>query len=142
LDGFGFLIPSSEKKKFLGAIWSSVIFENRAESDKASFTIFIGGARYPDFSISDMNPRIEEVLKEFHEIMGISEKPLIVEKKFWHKAIPQYNIGHIEHDNCFDEFEKNNPGIFLSGNFRGGISVGDCIKSSYSNFEKITDYLS
>ena len=109
--------------------------------DKAAFTIFIGGARYPDFSISDMNIRVEEVLKEFHEIMGISEEPIIVEKKFWHKAIPQYNIGHIEHENYFDEFEKKNPGMFLSGNYRGGISVGDCIKSSYQNFEKIKDYL-
>ena len=43
--------------------------------------------------------------------------------------------------NYFEKFERENPGIFLSGNYRGGISVGDCIKSSYKNFEKIRDYL-
>ncbi len=72
--------------------------------------------------------------------MGISEQPILIEKKFWNKAIPQYNLGHIEHDNYFDKFEEENPGIFLSGNYRGGISVGDCIKSSYTNFEKIKEY--
>lgn len=142
LDGFGFLIPSSEKKKFLGAIWSSTIFINRANADKAGFTIFIGGARNLDFTRDQVKARIDEVIKEFHSIMGITEQPILVEKKFWNKAIPQYNLGHIEHDNYFDKFEKENPGIFLSGNYRGGISVGDCIKSSYTNYEKIKEYLS
>ena len=142
LDGFGFLIPSSEKKKFLGAIWSSTIFVNRAKDNKAAFTIFVGGARNLDFSRDQVNDRVSEVLQEFHSIMGITEQPILIEKKFWHKAIPQYNLGHIEHDNYFDKFEKENPGIFLSGNYRGGISVGDCIKSSYTNFEKIKKYLS
>jgi len=42
LDGFGYLIPSLEKKNFLGAIWSSTIFENRAPDGFASFTLFVG----------------------------------------------------------------------------------------------------
>lgn len=141
LDGFGFLIPSKENKKFLGAIWSSTIFKNRAPKDKAAFTIFVGGARNPEFKVSDVDEKITEVLKEFHEIMGIKTQPILLQWKFWNKAIPQYNLGYVEHENYFDQFEKNNPGIFLSGNFRGGISVGDCIKSSYANFEKVKDYL-
>ncbi|MBI1931792.1 MAG: protoporphyrinogen oxidase [Ignavibacteriales bacterium] len=141
LDGFGFLIPSKENKKFLGAIWSSTIFKNRAPKDKAAFTIFVGGARNPEFKVSDVDEKITEVLKEFHEIMGIKTQPILLQWKFWNKAIPQYNLGYVEHENYFDQFEKNYPGIFLSGNFRGGISVGDCIKSSYANFEKVKDYL-
>lgn len=141
LDGFGFLIPSKENKDFLGAIWSSTIFENRAPKDKASFTLFIGGAREPNFSSSDVEERIKNVIREFQNIMGISSPPILKEKRFWPKAIPQYNLGYIEHENYFDKFEKENPGIFLSGNYRGGISVGDCIKSSYINYEKIKNYL-
>lgn len=141
LDGFGFLIPSKENKDFLGAIWSSTIFENRATKDKASFTLFIGGAREPNFSSSDVEERIKNVIREFHNIMGISSPPILKEKRFWPKAIPQYNLGYIEHENYFEKFEKENPGIFLSGNYRGGISVGDCIKSSYINYEKIKNYL-
>jgi len=74
--------------------------------------------------------------------MGIKSQPILLQWKFWNKAIPQYNLGYIEHEKYFEQFENNNPGIFLSGNYRGGISVGDCIKSSYTNFEKIRDYLS
>ena len=71
-----------------------------------------------------------KVLNEFKEIMKISGDPIFINSKIWSKAIPQYNIGYIEHENYFDRFENKNPGIFLSGNYRGGISVGDCVKNS------------
>lgn len=137
LDGFGFLIPSKENRKFLGAIWSSTIFSNRAPDDKASFTIFIGGAKEsvkPEY-FSEKN--INEVIDEFKSIMNISEEPVLRKTRMWEKAIPQYNIGYIEHENYFEQFENNNPGFFLSGNYRGGISVGDCVKNSDLVYKKI-----
>jgi oxygen-dependent protoporphyrinogen oxidase len=72
--------------------------------------------------------------------MQISGKPQLQKYKYWSKAIPQYNIGYIEHERYFDEFEKKNPGIILSGNYRGGISVGDCIKNADVVVEKVTKY--
>jgi oxygen-dependent protoporphyrinogen oxidase len=131
LDGFGFLIPSKERKSFLGAIWSSVIFPNRSVDDKtATFTLFVGGARDPEVGSIDKEILIAKVKKEFEEIMKISGDPIFTTYRYWSKAIPQYNIGYIEHENYFNEFEKQNPGIFLAGNYRGGISIGDCVKSA------------
>lgn len=137
LDGFGFLIPSKEKKSFLGAIWSSVIFPNRVDEDKAVFTLFVGGARDPEVGSYDKEVLIQKVRGEFESLMDIKSKPVYTSHKFWPKAIPQYNLGYIEHERYFEEFEKNNPGIFLSGNYRGGISVGDCIKNSAKLAEEI-----
>jgi protoporphyrinogen/coproporphyrinogen III oxidase len=141
LDGFGFLIPSKEKKSFLGAIWSSVIFPNRSLENIAAFTLFVGGARNPEIGSIDKEILIEKVKKEFQEIMKISGQPVYQAYKYWSKAIPQYNIGYIEHERYFDEFEKKNPGIYLSGNYRGGISVGDCIKHSEALCHKIINNL-
>jgi len=130
LDGFGFLIPTKEAKSFLGAIWSSVIFPNRAEDNKASFTLFIGGSRNPGFIYDDEEELIKTVRREFEELMKIKGEPIHLAKRFWEKAIPQYTIGYVEHENYFDHFEKDNKGIILSGNYRGGISVGDCIMNA------------
>jgi oxygen-dependent protoporphyrinogen oxidase len=137
LDGFGFLIPSKEEKSFLGAIWSSVLFPNRAEDNKASFTLFIGGSRNPGFIYDDEEELIKTVRREFEELMKIKGEPIHLAKRFWEKAIPQYTIGYVEHENYFDHFEKDYRGIFLSGNYRGGISVGDCIKNSELVVDKI-----
>lgn len=140
LDGFGFLIPKKEKKSFLGAIWSSVIFENRSTPKNASFTLFVGGARNPELFSLDKEIIIKKVLNEFHEIMGIEVEPSVKSYRYWSKAIPQYNVGYIEHERYCDKFEVENPGIFLSGNYRGGISVGDCLKNSELVFEKIKNH--
>ena len=130
LDGFGFLIPSKERKSFLGAIWSSVLFPNRAKDDEAAFTLFIGGARNPEVGNIEKEILFKKVRNEFESIMGISGEPVFITYRYWPKSIPQYNVGYIEHEKYFDEFEKKNPGIILGGNYRGGISVGDCIKNS------------
>jgi oxygen-dependent protoporphyrinogen oxidase len=130
LDGFGFLIPEKEEKSFLGAIWSSVIFPNRTDETKAAFTLFIGGSRDAGFVDDVEQIVIDRARREFELLMKISAEPVLITKRFWPKAIPQYNLGYVEHENFFDHFEKDNKGLILGGNFRGGISVGDCIKNS------------
>jgi oxygen-dependent protoporphyrinogen oxidase len=141
LDGFGFLIPSKESKLFLGALWSSVIFTDRADDNKAAFTLFVGGSRNPNFVNEDRDLLLKKVRKEFESLMGISAEPIFVSDRFWEKAIPQYNLGYVEHEKYFDAFEKQNQGIFISGNFRGGISVGDCIKNAELVTNKIFENL-
>jgi protoporphyrinogen/coproporphyrinogen III oxidase len=136
LDGFGFLIPSKERKSFLGVIWNSVIFPNRSSEDTVSFTLFVGGARDPEIFSLDKELLFMKIRGEFETLMKISGEPVFSSYKFWPKAIPQYKIGYIEHENYFDEFEKKFPGIILSGNYRGGISIGDCIKNSEIVAEK------
>ena len=141
LDGFGFLVPEKEEKSFLGAIWSSVIFPNRSDESKASFTLFIGGSRDAGF-VDDVEQNvIDRARREFELIMKISAEPVMISKRFWPRAIPQYNIGYVEHENYFDHFEKDNEGIILGGNYRGGISIGDCIKNSELVAQKIKNLI-
>ena len=120
LDGFGFLVPAKERRSFLGAIWSSVIFPERADDDKAAFTLFVGGARDPEVGNIDKEILIKKVRGEFEKIMGITEEPVYIGYKYWAKAIPQYNLGYIEHERYFDEFEKRNPGIILQRKLQRG----------------------
>jgi len=137
LDGFGFLIPAKENKSFLGALWSSIIFSDRTDEGKAAFTLFVGGSRNPEFVKEERVSLLEKVRKEFEELMGINSDPIFTSERFWEKAIPQYNLGYVEHERYFDDFEKKNPGLFISGNFRGGISVGDCMKNADLVADKI-----
>ncbi len=141
LDGFGFLIPSREKKIFLGAIWSSVIFENRCSSTHAAFTIFIGGAKNSDVFRRFGSEIESKVLEELRHVMQIDGEPVFTKSKMWERAIPQYNLGYNLHDEYFDKIEAENPRLLFSGNFRGGISIGDCFKNSKPAAEKVKKYL-
>ncbi|MGD9898467.1 MAG: protoporphyrinogen oxidase [Calditrichaceae bacterium] len=130
LDGFGFLIPRKENKKILGSIWSSTIFPNRAPEGGAAFTTFVGGSRQPENAMLSEDKITEMVEEDFKSLLGISQKPDVVVIKRWEKAIPQYNLEHIEMIGSVEKFEQMNPGMFISGNFRGGISVADCVKQA------------
>ena len=130
LDGFGFLIPTLEKKRFLGSIWSSVIFPNRTSEEYDVFTLFVGGAKNTPYELLDETEIRKLVIAEFKEIMGIEEPFAYLEEKLWENAIPQYNLGYPEIEQEILRFEDMNKGILLAGNYRGGISVGDCIKYS------------
>lgn len=141
LDGFGFLIPEKEKQPFLGGIWSSVLFPNRTAEGTEAFTIFIGGARRRDILTMKEDDIIKPALKNFEKIMNINKKPVYLNAKFWPQAIPQYNIGYIEHEKYFENFEKDNKGIILSGNYRGGIALGDCVKNSRLAADKALELL-
>jgi len=141
LDGFGFLIPAKENKSFLGALWSSIIFSDRTDETKAAFTLFVGGSRNPEFVKEERASLLNKVRKEFEALMGITGTPIFTSERFWEKAIPQYNLGYVEHERFFDDFESRNSGLFISGNFRGGISVGDCIKNAALVCDKIHEQL-
>ena len=141
LDGFGYLIPRKEEKNILGTIWSSVIFPGRAPEGGAAFTTFVGGSRQPENAQKTEEEIDELVRSDFKSIMGIDAEPDVKVIHKWNKAIPQYKVNHYRIIEEIEKFEYENAGIFIAGNFRGGISVADCVKQSKENEEKIGEFL-
>jgi len=131
LDGFGFLIPSKEKRKILGCLWNSCLFAHRAPAGMAALNAFIGGARQPELTNLSDERIIQITLDELKSIMQLSGNPVYLHLTRWQKSIPQYEIGHQLKIDALAKFEESVPGIVLAGNFRGGISVGDCIQNAH-----------
>ncbi len=138
LDGFGFLIPGSEKRKILGTIWNSAVFENRAPEGYHLLTTFVGGARNAELFEKSDEELFEIVFDELKSILGLQVKPEFMHIKRWRKAIPQYEIGYEKIENAIENFERETPGIYFCSNFYKGISVGDCIKNAYALAEEIS----
>jgi oxygen-dependent protoporphyrinogen oxidase len=127
MDGFGFLVPSKESKALAGAIWNSAIFPNRAPEGKALFTLFVGGGRNPFSSQAEAASAAVEAKKQFKALMGISGDAAFEHLHFWQEAIPQYEMGHRGILEELEAAEAAVPGLRFWGNFRGGVSVGDCV---------------
>jgi protoporphyrinogen/coproporphyrinogen III oxidase len=137
LDGFGFLIPSKEKRKILGCLWNSCLFGNRAPAGMVALNAFVGGARQPELTGLNDEQIIQITLGELESIMQFSGKPVYLNITRWHKSIPQYEIGYQQKMDILAQFEKFNQGIVLAGNYRGGISVGDCVKNANEIAESV-----
>lgn len=140
-DGFGFLVPEKEKRRILGCIWSSTVFEGRTPPGGAGLTTFVGGTRQPDLARLGDSDLSALVLDELRALMGISAAPSLVAVQKWERAIPQYRVGYGRTMEAMARFENDTPGFFVSGNFRGGISVPDCVKQSHAMAGRIADFL-
>lgn len=141
LDGFGFLIPEKEHRKILGTIWSSVLFPGRSPAGHSALTSFVGGSRQPELAKLNDAELIELVTQELRSIMNVTGKPVFSRITRWEKAIPQYRIGHLSVIDQIRQFELHNAGIFLSGNYRGGIAVGDCVINSEYTAERVNAFI-
>jgi oxygen-dependent protoporphyrinogen oxidase len=137
LDGFGVLIPVVERRGILGVIFSSTLFPNRAPDGMVLLTSFIGGARQPEYAQRDPDLIRFELHRELQRTLGISAAPVSVDLKIWPHAIPQYNIGYGEILSGIAQAEGRYPGLHLLGNYRGGVSVADCVKSGWELADKI-----
>jgi protoporphyrinogen/coproporphyrinogen III oxidase len=137
LNGFGYLIPTAEKRKTLGCLWNSSLFAGRAPNGMAAMNAFIGGARQPElFELTD-DQVVELTVNELQSAMHISGNPVYLHLTRWPKSIPQYELGYQNNMDALNAFEEQYPGIMLTGNYRGGISVGDCIKNASEIAERL-----
>ena len=130
LAGFGFLVPRREKREILGSLFSSSMFEHRAPPGTVLLTTFVGGLRNPDLPRCSDDEIGAIVGRELRALVGARTDPLWVAITRWPRAIPQYDLGHLERLRGVDEAERALPGLVFCANYRGGISVGDCIKSA------------
>jgi oxygen-dependent protoporphyrinogen oxidase len=140
LDGFGFLIPSKERRKILGCLWNSCLFSHRAPEGMVALNAFIGGARQPELTEVSDEQVIQMTLDELKSIMQLSGKPVYLNITRWQKSIPQYELGYQQKMDALARFEESHQGIVLAGNYRGGIAVGDCVKNAFEIAESVSSH--
>ncbi|HTY37819.1 MAG TPA: protoporphyrinogen oxidase [Bacteroidota bacterium] len=136
-DGFGFLVPSREQRKILGSLWSSSLFPLRAPEGTVAFTTFVGGGRQPDLVNMEENALCDLALTELKNIMQITGNSVYLRVTRWQHAIPQYELGYLANVEALERCEQRFPGLYFCSNFKGGISVGDCVKSSRETAHRI-----
>ena len=142
LNGFGMLSPPCEPHKFLGSLWTSSFFDGRAPDGKVLLTNFIGGKRHPE--LTDLEPKqlVESVHASLENLLGIRGKPVLEEVYIIKKAIPQYTIGYYEKMKALEDVERKYTGLYITGAFRGGVSVEDCVTNGKSIAIKISEQMS
>lgn len=142
LDGFGFLIPSKEKRPILGAIFHSAVFPERAPEGFQLLMTFMGGVRAGDkFEAKSDEELKQTVIEQLQEILGISGEPDFVHIKRWKRAIPQYRVGYEKVTESIRDFERRHPGVYFCSNFYRGISIGDCVKNAFETTDNIEEFL-
>jgi protoporphyrinogen/coproporphyrinogen III oxidase len=141
LAGFGFLVPKKERRAILGSLFSSSMFAGRAPDGAVLLTSFIGGRRNPELPAKPDAELAPMVHAELAALVGAAGAPLWTEITRWPRAIPQYDLGHLGRLAHVDAAENALPGLRFCASYRGGVAVGDCIKSAHATAEAMAELL-
>ncbi len=137
LNGFGMLIPSKVGRVTLGVLFSSTLFPGRAPDGEVLLTAFIGGARNHSVATLTHEELVAQVLKDLRPLLGIDGEAHFRHVALWRRAIPQYELGHLERLARIDAARARLPGLHLRANWRDGISVSDCAENARKLAETI-----
>jgi oxygen-dependent protoporphyrinogen oxidase len=130
LEGFGFLVPRSSGVRILGTVWNSSLFSNRAPDGHALLTSFVGGATDPSAVSLPESEIVCTVHRELAFVLGISQPPSFSHVQAWQRAIPQYNLGHMQHMNQLAQMQSKYQSIHLIGNYLRGPALGACVEQA------------
>lgn len=141
LDAFGVLVPEVEQRTVLGILFSSTLFPDRAPDGHVAITVFVGGARQPELARLQTDELVRLVRTDLRDMLGVRGEPVFAKHVYWSRGIPQYSVGYGAVKDAADATEAANPGLYLTGNYRHGVSVGDCIASGQQVADKVAAYL-
>jgi oxygen-dependent protoporphyrinogen oxidase len=130
LPGFGHLVVPQLERRILGAVWSSNLFPGRAPAGSSLVTIFLGGARDPAaIDLSDAEV-LAVARRDLDAVLPARPAPAPLLITRYARALPQYGFGHGELLAKLSHAESELPGLTFLGNYRGGVSVGDVVRSA------------
>ncbi len=137
LDGFGVLCPAVEQRTVLGVLFSSSVFAGRAPEGQVLLTCFIGGERAPALGLEPLPTLLPRVLGDLATLLGVRGEPSFVHHQQWPRAIPQYELGHETVVNGAARVESAFPGLYLTGQWRAGVALGDCIAQGQATAARV-----
>jgi oxygen-dependent protoporphyrinogen oxidase len=125
----------------LGVLFDSYLFEGRAPDGNLLVRAFLGGAVDPEVTEREDQELVELVRGELGSLLGVRSKPLFSEVVRWQRAIPQYEIGHLERVASIEQAVARVPGLFLAGNALHGIAFGKAAAAGVRAGQDAATYL-
>jgi len=137
LDGFGIVVPQTERRSVFACTFSSVKYPGRAPEGHVLLRCFVGGALNEGILESDDSALIASTRNELRELLGITDKPVLSRMARWTKAMPQYHVGHAGRVETIERCAAALPGLHLAGGAYRGVGIADCVRSGEAAAEQV-----
>ncbi len=141
LDGIGCLVPGREGRPANGILFCSSMFPQRAPDGRVALAVYLGGARSPELARLPP-PELAAIARdEAAELLGIEGEPEVTRIRQWPRGLPQYLLGHPARARTILGVADRQPGLFVTGNYLGGLSVADCVALAETTAAKVAAHL-
>jgi len=142
LNGSGFLVARDEPFPVSGCTWTSSKWANRAPDGAVLIRAFMG--------FSGSGPNVEEATEEYlaktahaalAPLLDIKAEPILAKTYRWLKAMPQYEVGHVERLSKIEAALAAHPNVVLAGAAYRGVGIPDCVRQAKDAAEKVVGFL-
>ncbi len=137
VQGFGFVVPRVEQRDLIAATWTSIKWPHRAPPAQLMVRCYVGGVGREAILQLDDQALVNRVKAELRQICGVTAEPTYVEVNRWMKAMPQYQLGHLERLEQAEGTLSRYGGLVLTGAAYRGVGIPDCIRHGDSAADKV-----
>jgi oxygen-dependent protoporphyrinogen oxidase len=136
LDGFGVVVPASERRALLAVTFASVKYPGRAPEGHVLFRGFVGGALDAAILGEDDASLVARVRDELRDMLGVAGEPVLTRVARWPASMPQYHVGHVARVETIERLVTGLPGLALAGGAYRGVGIADCVHSGEAAAER------
>jgi oxygen-dependent protoporphyrinogen oxidase len=141
LDGFGFVVPRTERASITACSFSSVKFEGRAPEGKILLRAFVGGVFGKEAFARADTELIAAAEADLARYLGITGKPLFSTLRRYPDAMVQYGLGHPALISGIRREMEALPGVRLTGPAFRGNGLPDCVADAEAQAASIHSFL-
>jgi len=127
--GFGFLVPSKERKTLVACTFVGAKFPYRVPDSHLVLRCFLGGAGHEAVLDRSDDEIVGAVRRELRELLGWDADPAFLRIRRWRRSMAQYTVGHAARIESLRGILRELPELQLAGNAYEGIGVPDCVRT-------------
>ncbi|MEO6025897.1 MAG: protoporphyrinogen oxidase [Candidatus Binatia bacterium] len=139
LDGFGFVVPAVEGRRIIAGTFSSVKYAGRAPAEHALLRVFMGGALAEHMALLPDDALVGVARSDLGALLGVTGEPALIRIARHPRAMPQYDLGHLERVDAIEAAVGRLGGLALAGNAYRGVGIPDCIHSGERAVDSLFD---
>jgi oxygen-dependent protoporphyrinogen oxidase len=103
--------------------------------------VLCGGTSRPDVFYRDDDELVRACHRELQLVLGVTGEPEFRQIVRWPRAIPQYDVGHLERVARVEAALGRHPGLLIAGNALYGVSMPDVAERARLVAERVVRFL-
>jgi oxygen-dependent protoporphyrinogen oxidase len=136
--GTGFVAPRG-KAPMTACTWISSKWPDTAYGSRAVVRCYVGGVGDEDVLEASDDELVDACVRHLTAVLDLPERPESSSVVRWMRAMPQYEVGHVER---VAAIRRSLPaGIFVVGSAYDGVGIPDCIRAAGETAEQVLAHL-
>ena len=137
-SGTGFVVPRG-KAPMTASTWLSSKWPDPGFGSRAVVRCYVGGIGDEDVLDAGDEELVEACARHLSVVVDLPARPQASSVVRWLRAMPQYEIGHVERVRKIRETLP--PGVFVVGSAYDGAGIPDCVRAAGETTERVLAHL-